>query len=54
MLNLSNDATNRDLKMKYELGFLEVNGHRAPAIKWEDGRIECGPWAERKHKEAGL
>jgi hypothetical protein len=38
----------------YELGWIEINGHRAPAIKWEDGRIESGPTANRKHKEAGL
>lgn len=40
--------------MTYELGTITINGHAAPAIKWADGRIESGPTAERKHKEAGL
>lgn len=39
--------------MTYELGTLIVNGTASPAIFWADGRIECGPFAERKHKEAG-
>ncbi|HML30381.1 MAG TPA: hypothetical protein PKE16_16415 [Hyphomicrobium sp.] len=41
--------------MKYELGWISTNGSRwQEAIFWEDGTIECGPHAIRKHKETGL
>lgn len=40
--------------MTYQLGFIEINGHYVRAIFWADGRVESGPTAERKHKEAGL
>jgi len=37
--------------MKYELGLVVTNGKREAVIRWEDGREEFGPTAERLHKD---